>query len=102
VLSNLRDEDDDTLVPALQVLRKRHLVLFASLRERVLNEALSAPVSDFDGALAHAAAADYLRGRFASFRRLERCGAQLLDVEPQELPLALVNRYLDIKRGGIL
>ena len=102
VLSNLRDEDDDTLLPALQVLRRRHLVLFASLRERILNEALSAQVSDFDGALAHAAAADYLRDRFTSFRRLERCGAQLLDVEPQELPLALVNRYLDIKRSGIL
>ena len=102
VLSNLRDEDDDTLLPALEVLRRRHLVLFASLRERILTEALSAPVNDFDGALAHAAAADYLRDRFASFRRLERCGAQLLDVEPQELPLALVNRYLEIKRGGIL
>ena len=102
VLSNLRDEDDDTLLPALEVLRRRHLVLFASLRERILTEALSAPVKDFDGALAHAAAADYLRDRFASFRRLERCGAQLLDVEPQELPLALVNRYLDIKRSGIL
>ena len=102
VLSNLRDEDDDTLLPALQVLRRRHLVLFASLRERILHEALSAQVSDFDGALAHAAAADYLRDRYAAFRRLERCGAQLLDVEPQELPLALVNRYLDIKRSGIL
>ena len=102
VLSNLRDEDDDTLLPALEVLRRRHLVLFASLRERILTEALSASVKDFDGALAHAAAADYLRDRFAAFRRLERCGAQLLDVEPQELPLALVNRYLEIKRSGIL
>ena len=102
VLSNLRDEDDDTLLPALQVLRRRHLVLFASLRERILTEALSARVSDFDGALAHAAAADYLRDRLASFRRLERHGAQLLDVEPQELALALVNRYLDIKRSGML
>ena len=102
VLSNLRDEDDDTLLPALEVLRRRHLVLFASLRERILNEALSVRVNDFDGALAHAAAADYLRDRFAAFRRLERRGAQLLDVEPQELPLALVNRYLDIKRSGVL
>jgi len=102
VLSNLRDEDDDTLLPALEMLRRRHLVLFASLRERILTAALSAAVHDFDSALSHAAAADYLRDRFASFRRLERRGAQLLDVEPQELPLALVNRYLEIKRSGIL
>jgi uncharacterized protein (DUF58 family) len=102
VLSNLRDEDDDTLLPALGLLRRRHLVLFASLRERVLTAALAEPVKDFDGALAHAAAADYLKDRFASFRRLERAGAHLLDVEPQELALALVNRYLEIKRTGIL
>lgn len=102
VFSNLRDEDDDTLLPALDLMRRRHLVLFASLRERVLTEALSARVHDFDSALAHAAAADYLRDRFTSFRRLERAGAHLLDVEPQELPLALVNRYLEIKRSGVL
>lgn len=102
VLSNLRDEDDDTLLPALAVLRRRHLVLFASLRERILTEALEREVKDFDGALAHAAAADYLRSRSASFRRLERRGAHLIDVEPQELPLALVNRYLEIKRSGVL
>ena len=102
VLSNLRDEDDDTLLPALNLMRRRHLVLFASLRERVLNETLSTRVNDFDSALAHAAAADYLRDRIASFRRLERAGAHMLDVEPQELPLALVNRYLEIKRSGVL
>lgn len=102
VLSNLRDEDDDTLLPALHLMRRRHLVLFASLRERVLAQALSARVHDLDAALTHAAAADYLQARNASFSRLERSGALLLDVEPAELPLALVNRYLDIKRGGLL
>jgi uncharacterized protein (DUF58 family) len=102
VVSNLRDEDDDTLIPALGLLRRRHLVLFASLRETVLGSTLSAPVRDLDGALTHAATADYLQARQATFNRLERAGAMLLDVEPQELPLALVNRYLDVKRAGIL
>ena len=36
LLTNLRDEDDDTLLPALQLLRTRHLVVFASLREAIL------------------------------------------------------------------
>jgi uncharacterized protein (DUF58 family) len=102
VISNLRDEDDDTLLPALGLLRRRHLVLFASLRETVLTHTLSAPVRDLDAALTHAAAADFLQARHASFGRLERAGALLLDVEPQELPLALVNRYLDVKRSGVL
>jgi uncharacterized protein (DUF58 family) len=102
VVSNLRDEDDDTLLPALALLRRRHLVLFASLRETVLGSTLSAPVRDLDGALTHAATADYLQARQASFNRLERAGAMLIDVEPQELPLALVNRYLEVKRRGAL
>ncbi|MCC6533747.1 MAG: DUF58 domain-containing protein [Burkholderiales bacterium] len=102
VLSNLRDEDDDTLRPALDLMRRRHLVLFASLREQVLARTLSASVRDLDGALTHAATADYLQARNASFAKLQRAGALMLDVEPQQLALALVNRYLDIKRSGTL
>jgi hypothetical protein len=33
---------------------------------------------------------------------MERGGAVAVDVEPEELPIALVNRYLDIKRAGRL
>jgi uncharacterized protein (DUF58 family) len=102
VLSNLRDEDDDTLAPALALLQSRHLVLFASLREQILSRALAARADTFDRALTHAATADYLARRALAFRRLERGGAVCLDVEPAELPIALVNRYIDIKRSGRL
>lgn len=102
VLSNLRDEDDDTLAPALQLLTRHHLVLFASLRENILSRALTARVGTFERALTHAAAADYLRERALALHRLERAGALCVDVEPQDLPVALVNRYLDIKREGRL
>jgi uncharacterized protein (DUF58 family) len=102
MLSNLRDEDDDTLAPALKLLQSRHLVLFASLREGILSRALAARVTDFERALTHAAAADYLQKRELAFRRLERGGAVCLDVEPEQLPVALVNRYIDIKRSGRL
>jgi len=46
--------------------------------------------------------AEYLRARELAYARLERSGAQFLDVEPAELPIALVNRYLDIKRARLL
>lgn len=101
-LSNLRDEDDDTLQPALALLRRRHLVLFANLREQVLSRTLRMPVADLDAALTHAATADYLQTRRATFRRLERAGALMLDAEPQQLPILLVNRYLETKRSGLL
>jgi uncharacterized protein (DUF58 family) len=102
ILSNLRDEDDDTLAPALKLLQTRHLVLFASLREAILSRALAARVDTFDRAITHAATADYLRNRELMFRRLERHGAMCMDVEPADLPIALVNRYIDIKRSGRL
>jgi uncharacterized protein (DUF58 family) len=102
ILSNLRDEDDDTLAPALRLLQSRHLVLFASLREGILSRALAARVDSFDRALTHAATAEYLQRRELAFRRLERGGAVCLDVEPAELPIALVNRYIDLKRSGRL
>ena len=102
IVSNLRDEDEDTLTPALRLLGRRHLVLFASLREAILARVLHSRVDTFDRALTYAATADYLRNRELTFRKLARAGTQFLDVEPSELPIALVNRYLDIKRERLL
>jgi len=102
MLTNLRDEDEDTLTPALRLLQSRHLVLFASLREGILSRALVTRVDSFDRALTHAAAADYLRQRELAFRRMERGGAVCIDADPERLPVALVNRYLQIKRERTL
>jgi uncharacterized protein (DUF58 family) len=102
LISNLRDEDDDSLLPALRLLQKRHLVLFASLRERALDQAAATPVEDFEAALTHSAAIEYRIRRDAAFRRLKQGNVVCLDVAPQRLALALVNQYLDVKRSGQL
>ncbi len=102
VLTNLRDEDDETLLPALKLLGTRHLVVLASLREAILGRALSTRVDTFDRAVTHAAAAEYLALRERSFRRIAAAGVTALDVEPERLPIALVNRYLELKREGRL
>jgi uncharacterized protein (DUF58 family) len=102
LLTNLRDEDDDTLLPALRLLRTRHLVVLASLREAIISRALSARVDSFDRAVTHAAAAEYLAMRERVFRRIGAAGVLALDVEPDRLPIMLVNRYLELKREGRL
>jgi uncharacterized protein (DUF58 family) len=102
LLTNLRDEDDDGLLPALSLLRSRHLVVLASLREAILSRALTARVDNFDRAVTHAAAADYLALRERVFRRIGASGVMTLDVEPEKLPITLVNRYLELKRSGRL
>ena len=102
LLTNLRDEDDENLLPALKLLRTRHLVVLASLREAIIGRALSARVDSFDRAVTHAAAAEYLAMRERLFRRIGAAGVMALDVEPERLPIALVNRYLELKREGRL
>lgn len=102
LVTNLRDEDDDTLRPAMTLLQKRHRVLLASLRERSLDEALAAPVRGYDSALLHGAVHHYLAERKGALDRLAAQGVPALDLLPEQLPLALVNRYLALKRGGEL
>ena len=102
LLTNLRDEDDSTLQPALAQLRKHHLVLVASLRESGLEHLLRMPVDDFDDALGYAAAMDYRQARQKQLARLHAQGIHVLDTIASQLPVALVNQYWDMKRSGTL
>ena len=102
LVTNLRDEDNAELLPALHLMRQRHLVLLASLQERVINEVLGEPVKDFDDALSNSATHSYLADRRRAHEAIKANGVLTVDVEPEKLPVALVNRYLDIKRSGHL
>lgn len=102
LLTNLRDEDDASLAPALTLLRRRHLVLVANLRETSLDRIMAEPVGDFDAALTYASATDYLTARQRQIRMLQAAGAKVLDAAPPQLPMALVNRYWEMKRGGVI
>lgn len=102
LLTNLRDEDLDDLLPALHLLRKRHLVLLASMREQALDQAAIAPVNNREDALRTAAVQHYLQRREATLERVRAAGIHCMDVPPSELSVNLVNHYLDIKRSGSL
>ncbi|HEX2165249.1 MAG TPA: DUF58 domain-containing protein, partial [Thermoanaerobaculia bacterium] len=102
LVTNLRDEDDPELAPALALLRPRHLVLLASLRETALDAALAEPPEDLPEALLTASIHAYLAARETARERLRAQGVLSLEVPPAELPVALLNRYLEIKRSGAL
>jgi uncharacterized protein (DUF58 family) len=102
IVSNVRDEDDSELLPALRLLQKRHLVLLVSLRESVLRNAQEIPVQDLDDALTYAATEVYLQERHKLLQKLTRQGVLMLDIEPQQLAVSLLNRYLEVKRSGRL
>ena len=85
----------------VRMLQKRQLVVVASLRERVLDAALAEGRHRFAGR-ARTAAARYLAERAAAHEVLRNHRVMVLDVTCEELPKALVERYLAIKRDGLL
>ena len=102
LVTNVRDEDIEDLLAAVQLLKKRHLVCVASLRERALDEAMDEDVHDLPGAIQAAALTRYLEQRTAAHEALRSHRVMVLDVTSDELPAALVERYLAVKRQGLL
>ncbi|MBL8112578.1 MAG: DUF58 domain-containing protein, partial [Acidobacteria bacterium] len=79
LVSNVRDEDSEELKEALRLLRTRHLVLLASLRETALDEALAKPPETLDEALRVASAHRYLAARRAAFDSVRERGTIAVD-----------------------
>jgi uncharacterized protein (DUF58 family) len=102
MITNVHDEDDQALRTACELLSTRHLVICASMREKALDQALTAPVAQFDEALRVAASAHYLQLRQTAIKRLGIRASNLIDITPEQLSLTLVNRYWDIKESGQL
>lgn len=102
LLSNIRDENTDDLLPALRLLQRKHLVLVANLEEQGLHEVLTGKVDTFDTALRYAGTAAYLEQRNQITRQFNRSGVITVNTTPQHMPVKLVNQYFDIKREGLL
>ncbi|MEP6633130.1 MAG: DUF58 domain-containing protein [Luteimonas sp.] len=102
LVTNLRDEDAEDLLIAVRLLQRRHLVVVASLREDALDAALAQEADDLAGALRASATARYLAQRAAAHDTLRSQQVFVLDVSCKDLPAALVERYLAIKRDGLL
>ncbi len=102
VITNFRDEDSSELSQALRLLRSRHLVLLASLRERVVSELVSQSLDTGEAALDVGSAHLYEQSRRDAFNRLSARDALMVDAEPQRLGIELVNRYHSVKRAGLI
>jgi uncharacterized protein (DUF58 family) len=100
VLTNLRGEDGKELVGALDVLKSRHLVMLASLKEKSVEDSASNPVVEFSDALRFLAAERYRSERREILTALGTRGVLTLDSTAQEFAAALANRYLDVKAAG--
>ncbi len=102
VLTNIRDEDSDDLLPAIRLLRKRHLVLVSSLREKAIDNVLHQEIRKLPDAILNAATHHYLQHRKKAFEKLVISGVNAVEATPEHLSVELINSYLNIKRSGTL
>jgi uncharacterized protein (DUF58 family) len=102
VLTNFRDEDCEELEDALRLMRTRHLVMLASLKEGIVAEIVAQPLDDPGKVIDVAAAHWFQNARAEAFRRLSGKNQLLVDVEPERLAATLVNRYHAVKRARLL
>jgi len=102
LVTNVRDEDIEDLLAAVRLMQRKHLVCVASLREQALDQTLERPVETLEQAIGAAALARYLEDRSRAHQALRSQGVMVLDVTCAQLPAALVERYLAVKREGLL
>lgn len=92
----------DALVSHAGTLRPRHLPLAVTLRDPALEHAATARPTRETAAFERAAAEELLQARDAALSAMRRQGVLVLDVAPRGAAEAVVERYRQLKRRGIL
>ena len=85
------------LIPYIHRLSQRHLVLIVTLKDSNLVSVSQSPVSDARRLLQKGIAHQLLFEREIVAKKLTKKGALILDLAPEELSVALLNKYLEIK-----
>jgi uncharacterized protein (DUF58 family) len=90
------------MVAHLTLAARRHVVLFAALKDAFLERAArSEPRTELEG-FRKAAAVDLLRERRTVLERIRHAGGFVVDAEPGEITPPVINRYLEVMLGGLL
>lgn len=92
---------EEGLIPILPVLTKRHVVLIAAVSDPELNAMARNRQSSDEAFIAASAEAQKLRNR-NMVQLLNRYGAEVIEAEPDELPMAVGDMYLRLKAAGRL
>lgn len=103
VISDLSDaETSSRLCASLQQLQRHHLVLFAALKTPLLREVAQSQIETSTDVARKAVVYRLLRDRGRALHALRRGGVHVLDVEPQNLTLPLVNQFIDLRQRNLL
>jgi uncharacterized protein (DUF58 family) len=92
----------ELLIESVERMASRHVVVFVTLRDSLLQKTVDAAPADFERVAEAVIAHDFLRDRSIVFERLDRMGVHCLDVPSRGLSVNLINRYLLIKQRGLI
>jgi uncharacterized protein (DUF58 family) len=92
---------EESLLPPLAVLAQRHHVVLASVSDPALGEMLDRS-GDVREVYDSAAAARTVALRERTAAALGRLGVEVVDADPEHLPVALADHYLMLKSRGLL
>ncbi|HYC77791.1 MAG TPA: DUF58 domain-containing protein [Planctomycetota bacterium] len=88
----------ELMIDHLAALARRHLVLFATLRDAVLEADADAPPRNVLDVCRSATAFELVRERASVLARLRGLGVETLDAPPSAFDASLIDRYLVYKR----
>lgn len=90
------------LLRHVEALIPRHLPLLVAIADAALARYVGEPPLTVRAVYRQSVARDLLRERAEALRAITARGGLALDVPPDGLNLAVVNRYLEVKRRGLL
>ena len=103
VISDLSDSETSTTFRAsLGRLGQRHVVLFAALRTPVLNRMLREPVHAMVDGAKKAVIFRLLHERQLALQSLKHVGVHVIDVEPHQLTVPLINQFIQLRQRNLL
>ncbi len=92
----------EALVAQLSRLRQRHLPLLVTLRDPTVQHLAQQPIGDSTTLYQRTVAEQLLDERRLVLERLQQQGVLTLDVAADELSMAVINRYLELKARTLL
>jgi uncharacterized protein (DUF58 family) len=103
IFTDLLDEiASESLLGAVALLRPLHLPLCVAIREAEWDSLLGTAPSEAQGVYERAVLQELLRQRSKALGRLMQKGALALDLPPSRLSMGTLERYLEVKRKGLL
>jgi uncharacterized protein (DUF58 family) len=92
----------ELMVESMQRISNRHVAVFVTFRDGFLRDTAEKAPRGFGDVAKAVIAQNFLNERSIVLEKLARIGVHCLDVPSAAMPVALINRYLEIKQRGLL